>query len=167
MGARLLLLISAYSPLVLIIGIRDHNTPQSWWLIGIGLLLALGLPIVVIAAGLFGHPQLARIGSAADAAEEVAGYLASFILPFATLSAPTGRDLVAFAVFGVFLAAAYLHSGRLALNPWLFFARHRIYEVNVGNGPELLLAHRAPSVGDELKLMRLVRGLYYARGAIS
>jgi len=167
MGARLLLLISAYSPLVLIIGIRDHNTPQSWWLIGIGLLLALGLPIVVIAAGLFGHPQLARVGSAADAAEEVAGYLASFILPFATLSAPTGRDLVALAVFGVFLAAAYLHSGRLALNPWLFFARHRIYEVNVGNCPELLLAHRAPSVGDELKLMRFVRGLYYARVAIS
>jgi len=68
-------------------------------------------------------------------------------------------------VFGVFLAAAYLHSGRLALNPWLFFARHRIYDVDVGNGPELLLAHCAPSAGDELMMTRLARGLYYARGA--
>jgi hypothetical protein len=167
MGARLLLLLSAYSPLVLIIGIRDHNTRQSWGLIGVGLLLALGLPVVIAAAGLLGHPQLARVGSAADAAEEITGYLASFILPFATLSAPSGRDLVAFAVFGVFLAAAYLHSGKLALNPWLFFVRHRVYDVDVGNGPELVLARRAPSAGDELTLTRLAHGLYYARGATS
>jgi hypothetical protein len=164
MGSRLLLLLSAYSPLVLIIGIRDHNAHQSWWLIGIGVLFALGLPVVIAAASLLGHPQPGRVVSAREAAEEVSGYLTSFILPFATLSAPTGRDLVAFAAFGVFLAAAFLQSGRLALNPWLFFARHRVYEVHLGNTPELVLARRAPSAGDDLRLTRLARGLYYARG---
>lgn len=169
MGARFVLLLSAYSPLVLVVGIRDHNSRQSLWLILLGLVLAVGLPVVIAAATMLGHPQLSRIQSSGDAAEEVTGYLASFILPFATLSAPSGRDLVAFAVFGVFLAAAYLQAGRLPLNPWLFFARHRVYEVDIGNGPELVLAHRAPSAGDELNLTRLARGLYYAyaRGATS
>lgn len=164
MGARLLLLVSAYSPLLLIIGIRNSDPHESWWLVGGGLLLAAGLPVVILAATLLGHPQPTRVVSATDTAEEVSGYLTSFILPFATLSAPTGRDLVAFAVFGVFLAAAYLHSGRLALNPWLFLARHRLYDVDLGNGPELVLARHAPSGGDELSLTRMARGLYYSRG---
>jgi hypothetical protein len=167
MGARLLLLLSAYSPLVLVVGIRDHNSRQSLWLILLALVLAVGLPVVIAAASLVGHPQISYIQSSGDAAEEVTAYLASFILPFATLSSPSGRDLVAFAVFGIFLAAAFLQAGKLALNPWLFFARHRVYDVDVGNGPELVLAHRAPSAGDELKLTRLARGLYYARGATS
>jgi hypothetical protein len=165
MAARLILLLSAYSPLVLIIGIRNQNPRQSWWLIGIGLLFALGLPLVIVAARSVVHPQVVRVDSARNAAEEVTGYLTSFILPFATLSTPSGRDLVAFAVFGIFLAAAYLHSGRLALNPWLFFAGHRPYDVDFGHGAELVLAHRAPSAGDELILTRLGRGVYYARRA--
>ncbi len=164
MGARLLLLLSAYSPLLLIIGIRDHNTRQSWWLIGTGLLLALGLPIVIAAAVWLGHSQTMHVTSVHDAAAEVSGYLTSFILPFVSRAGPTGRDLLAYGLFGVFLATAYLQSGKLALNPWIFFARHRIYEVDFGNGPELVLARHAPSTGDDLTLSRLTRGLYFKRG---
>jgi hypothetical protein len=161
--ARLLLLASAYSPLLIVIGVRDHNAGQSWLLIGLGLLFAAGLPAVVAVALRFGHSLQARAEGVNDLAEEVSGYLVSFVLPFATLSAPNGRDLAAFAVFAVFLFAAYLQSGRLAVNPWLFFSRHRIYEVDLGGGPELVLARQAPASGDDLTLDRLSRGLYYGR----
>lgn len=106
--ARLLLLASAYSPLPIILGLRDHNSRQSWWLIGAGVALALGLPLVVLLAVRLGQPSTAQATSVTSAAEEVSGYLVSMILPFATLSAPTARDLAAFGLFGAFLAAAYL-----------------------------------------------------------
>jgi hypothetical protein len=159
--ARLLLLLSAYSPLVILIGVRDHNSAQSWSLIGLGALLTLGLPCVIVLAGRLTQPFPAVVVSAQDAAQEVTGYLTSFILPFAMMSALTGRDFIALGLFGVLLAIAYLQSERLALNPWLYFARRRILELDLGNGAELLITHRVPSEGDELTLTRLSRGLYY------
>ena len=161
MIARLLLLLSAYSPLVILLGIRDHNTTQSWILIGIGAAMTLGLPCVIALARKLTQPLPAVVTSTQDVAQEVTGYLTSFILPFATMSALTGRDLIALGLFGVLLAVAYLQSERLALNPWLYFARRRILELDIGNGSELLIARQVPTAGDEVTLTRLARGLYY------
>ncbi len=161
MIARLLLLLSGYSPLVILIGIRDHNAAQSWMVIAVGVVLALGLPGVIALARTLTRPFPAVVVSAQDAALEVTGYLTSYILPFAMLSALTGRDLIALALFGVLLVVAYLQTGRLALNPWLYFVRRRILEFDIGNGRELLLARHLPAGGDELSLLRLARGLYY------
>jgi hypothetical protein len=161
MIARLLLLLSAYSPLVVLIGVRDHNAAQSWVIIAIGAVLTLGLPCVIALARKLTQPLTAVVVSTQDAAQEVTGYLTSFILPFATMSALTGRDFIALGLFGVLLAVAYLQSQRLALNPWLYFARRRILELDIGNGAELLIARQVPTKGDELTLTRLARGLYY------
>lgn len=161
MVARLLLLLSAYSPLVILIGVRDHNTTQSWVLIGVGAAMTLGLPCVIALAGKLTQPLTAVVTSTQDVAQEVTGYLTSFILPFATMSALTGRDFLALGLFGALLAVAYLQSERLALNPWLYFARRHILELDIGNGSELLIARQAPTAGDEVTLTRLARGLYY------
>lgn len=161
MIARLLLLLSGYSPLVILLGIRDHDAAQSWAVIAVGIVFALGLPAVIALARAVTQPMSAQVVTAEDAALEVTGYLTSYILPFAMLSALTGRDILALALFGILLAVAYLQSGRLALNPWLYFARRRILELDIGNGPELLLASHLPTTGDELSLLRLARGLYY------
>src|SRR3954471_7195555 len=161
MIARLLLLLSGYSPLVLLLGVRNHNAAQSWTIIAVGVLFALGLPCVVALARTVTQPFPALVVSAQDAALEVTGYLTSFILPFAMLSALSGRDLIALALFGVLRAVPYLQSGRLVLNPWLYFARRRILELDIGNGRELLVAPHLPTSGDEVSLLRLTRGLYY------
>lgn len=161
MIARLLLLLSGYSPLVILLGIRDHDAVQSWVIIAVGIVFAAGLPAVIALARTTTQPMPARVVTARDAALEVAGYLTSYILPFAMLSALTGRDLIALGLFGILLVVAYLQSGRLALNPWLYFARRRILEIDIGNGPELLLAPHLPTTGDDLSLLRLTRGLYY------
>src|SRR3954463_10845970 len=129
MIARLLLLLSGYSPLVLLLGVRNHNAAQSWTIIAVGVLFALGLPCVVALARTVTQPFPALVVSAQDAALEVTGYLTSFILPFAMLSALSGRDLLALALLGVLRGVASRRWGGLVLTRWLYSPRRRILEL--------------------------------------
>ena len=160
---RLLLLLSAYSPLPLLIGIRDHDSNQMWVLIALAVVLALALPAVYLVKAQTTNPAQLTIGLISSDPDEIAGYLMSYILPFVTLSSPTARDLIALAVFAVFLIGAYLQSGRVPVNPWLLLARVRPWRVNSGADTCLLLSRTEPAPGDVYDAVRIVRGLYYGR----
>lgn len=160
---RLLLLLSGYSPLPLLIGIRDHSTIQMWVLFAIAVLLALMLPLVfVVKRSSTSRVDLSIVEPNSDG-DEMAGYLMTFILPFVTLSSPSGRDLIAFAVFGVFVIAAYLQAGRVPVNPWLLLVRLRTWRIGSGSDSYMLLSRTEPVTGDVFDAVRIVRGLYYGR----
>ena len=160
---RLLLLLSAYSPLPLLIGIRDHNAQQMWILFAIAALLALALPAVCLVKSRTSNRAQVTIDSITMDPDEIAGYLMSYILPFVTLSSPTGRDLIAFAVFGVLVIGAYLQSGRVPVNPWLLVVRLRPWHVSSGADSYMLLSRTEPVPGDVYGGVRIIRGLYYGR----
>jgi hypothetical protein len=163
MPSRLLLLVSAYSPLLIVLGIRDHNTRQSLTLVAIGLLMAACLPFVIWRALKANEPRSLDDAPFLEVSQNVAAYLVTFILPFVGLSAPSARDLIAFAVFGVFLFAAYLQAEQLALNPWLLLWRRRIYSFGAEGDRNLLISRCRPSPGETITAVRLARSLYYAR----
>lgn len=157
---RLLLLLSSYSPLPLLIGIRDYNSGQMWVLFALAALFALALPALWLAKRRTTERAQRVITEVSSDGDEVAGYLMSYILPFVSLSQPTGRDLIAFAVFGLFLLAAYLQAGRVPVNPWLLLVRARTWRIGTGTDNFMLLARTEPVPGDVFKAVRVTQGLY-------
>jgi len=159
--ARLLLLSSAFSPLVLVLGVRDHNTSQSWILISISIVMAFGLFFAMLRSRRFIAPVLISLNSVEDTSDEVTGYLAAYILPFAVLTAPTRRDLFAFGIFMFLLVVAYLQSSKLAVNPWLYFLRLKMYSGRLLSEEVLVISRIRPTEEDTIAMYRINKGLYF------
>ncbi|ROS22955.1 hypothetical protein [Cellulomonas sp. PhB150] len=129
---RLLLLTSSYTPLFVLLVIRFEDRALQ---IGCAIIAALGL----VAAGVLIRAQGDEAGSPMELAEvrneggQVAAYLATYLLPFLTVSAPTGRDVIAYVGFLVVTGAILWRANALQVNPLLALLRFRLFEV-VGDG---------------------------------
>ncbi len=99
----------SYAPLFLISGIR-FQTPWlsiSCYLIA-GVSAMAGLSVVRASRSETGSPYV--ISKVEDRGPDVAGYLATYLLPFVTAAEPTGRDLIGYAIFLAVAAVLYVRS---------------------------------------------------------
>lgn len=119
------LFLCSYAPLFLILAIRFTT---HWVEILCGSLFALGLAgglaVVLRYRGVSGRNWTAT--RAEDRGTEVAGYLASYILPFVVAPEPGWRDLVGYAIFFIVAATIYIRSGMLQINPTLYLFGWRV-----------------------------------------
>jgi hypothetical protein len=74
------------------------------------------------------------LASVRDAGAEAASYLATYLLPFLTVAAPTARDVVAYAGFLLVAAAIYLRSAVVQVNPLLYLLGYRVLSVTDDHG---------------------------------
>jgi hypothetical protein len=97
-----------------------------------------------------------------DRGAEVAGYVASYLLPFLTVSEPSSRDLVAYGLFLVVVAVLYLRSGLVRINPTLYLAGWRLYAVTIGQAgwSGYVLSRRPLRAGEPLSGARLTERLF-------
>lgn len=146
------LFLSSFSPLFLLLAFRFQQ-------------LHLWLPFAVLAAiGLLLLGRLLRqrqgvrpnprsFAGLRDEGSQVAGYLASYILPLLAISEPSWRDLVAYALFLGLYAVVYVNSDLMQVNPVLYLAGYRLYAAEATNTGEtcyLLVRRRdgRPRSGD-------------------
>ncbi|MEX0985140.1 MAG: hypothetical protein WD096_08830 [Actinomycetota bacterium] len=109
-------------------------------------------------------PDPHQVETVADRGPEVAGYVATYLLPFVTVPEPSGRDLMAYALFVLVLGVVYVHSDMLQINPVAYFLRYRIFAVTTTDGWEgFLLSRVKPAVGRSLLASRIQNTLAIAR----
>lgn len=156
---RLRLFVSSFAPLWAIIALRQEGRSLT----GVFALLAIAgvlsaLLIVVDVHRLTPSPR--RVASVDDRGADVAGYLATYLLPFVMASAPSGRDLAAYALFVGVIAAVYIQSNMLAVNPILYFAGLRVYWVTTESGfAAYLISRDAPEPGSTILTAELGDGV--------
>jgi hypothetical protein len=155
------LFLCSYAPLFAILAVRF----RPWWLVGV----CGGLALVGIAAGVLVLGRFRRVAAMGwplvavdDRGAEVAGYLASYLLPFLTVSEPSLRDLVAYALFLVVLAVIYVRSGLVRVNPTLYLLGWRLQEVEIGDTgwTGYVLSRRALRKGENVSGVRLTERLF-------
>ncbi len=160
MVGRWLLFWSSYSPLFALTAIRlDGGRYRS-----VLLLMAIGGALCLVAALTAARrhiePRDRVLTAVNDRGGDVAGYLATYLLPFLTVSAPTDRDALAYGLFVVVVGLVYTRSNLVAVNPLLYVAGYRLVEVGTASGERLLLlCHTLPSAGDRVRVRPLLRGL--------
>lgn len=97
-----------------------------------------------------------RIQSVQDAGPEVAGYVATYLLPFLTVAQPTIRDLLAYGIFLVVTGLVYVRSEMIQINPTLYILGRRVARITTDQGWSghlVVPGHIAP--GDAIQVASL------------
>jgi hypothetical protein len=128
-----LLFLSSYSPLFGLLAIRFV---QPWLWISCVVLAAFGAGSLWLLLRL--NSQSSRgpyvLTSVQDAGVEAAAYLASYLLPFLTVSTPTARDVAAYLGFLAVAATISLRSSVAQVNPLLYLFGYRVLSVTSDHG---------------------------------
>lgn len=140
---KLRLFLGSYAVLFGILAIRFQNP----WLMGsCGLLALLGLVDNWRIANLVGHkePESLKVEDVRDLGGEVAGYLATYLLPFVTVTEPSGRDLVGYGLFLLVTAVIYVRSEMVQINPAMYLIGRRVVSIWTSDGSHCYLITRNP-----------------------
>jgi hypothetical protein len=131
-GGRLFL--GSYALLFLLLAIRFQ--PPWLWIPCLAVAI-IGLAdtawIVFVASGRT-EPEPIRIKAVRDTGPEISGYLATYLLPFLTVSSPTARDLMAYAAFLFVAGLLYLKSEMAQINPALYLLGRRVLHISTDSG---------------------------------
>jgi hypothetical protein len=153
---RLLMFWSSYAPLFLLLAIRfsDATLRIVMALLCAGGVVAMFRVVRVRSRRLVADPyELSAVG---DEGAAVAAYLASFILPIATVPAPSGTDIAAYAIFLAMLAVIYIRTPLLQVNPLLYLWGYRVFAIGTTSGFKgYLISSRSVVVGERLNAVTL------------
>jgi hypothetical protein len=156
---RLRLFASSFVPLWVISALRQDD----WTFAGAFLLLAgagtiSAILILVDVRRLEPNPY--RIEEVTDRGSEVAGYLATYLLPFLMVSDPTAREVLSYVMFILVVAIVYLQSNMLAVNPLLYVLGFRVTSVTTAAGSGMYLVSRSlPRTGEVVLAAELGHGV--------
>jgi hypothetical protein len=156
---ELALFLCSYAPLFLILAIRFN---ERWLEVLCGGLFLLGLGGgLSVVLRYRGRSWIAT--RVEDRGAEVAGYLASYILPFVVVAEPSWRDLVGYAIFFVVAGTIYIRSGMLQINPTLYLLGWRVFAVSLGDRwTGYALTRGALAHGDTVEVKRVTERVFMA-----
>ena len=164
MPGRWLLFVSSYSPLFLLAGVRSERAGLRVGLYITAAACALALVVVVVAARRL-EPQERTVTGTEDRGPDVAGYLATYLLPLLATPDPTTRDLLAYGAFILLVGLVYVRSSMVAINPLVYVLGFRLSEISTAAGSRQMLVSRdVPAVGRSILVRRVMPGLLLAVG---
>src|SRR5579884_4105781 len=154
---RWMLFISSFFPLTVIFGILFAT--QEPILAGVVVLVGLfGLITTLIYVFGFSRrvaPIQGKIVERQEKGSDVMGYIAGYIVPFATFPLSGWQQIAAFLVFVFVLGIVYVNSEMIRVNPILNLLGYRLYEVKVENGEDSvsLITRRRVKRGDLIRVV--------------
>jgi hypothetical protein len=157
---RARLLLSSYVALDLILYAR-LNTPAPK-LICLGLALTGfgdSLRLSWLARDTRAVPRV--VAEVRDAGPEVAGYLATYLLPLLAAPSPSPGDLVGYGIYGLVVAVVSLRSNMAHVNPTLYLLGWRVTGVTFVEGDRhYLISRTLPQAGATIRVTRLAGVLH-------
>ncbi len=95
----------------------------------------------------------------------MAGYVATYLLPFVTVAQPSGRDLLAYGAFLAVSAIIYVRSSMVAINPLLYLLGFRVANIAGPRGLDAFLICRdRPAAGTTVHAVEVVPGVLFRKG---
>ena len=157
---ELALFLCSYAPLFAILAIRFRSL---WLAVACGAIAALG-----VSGGLLVLWRYRSVTSSPltmrgieDRGGEVAGYLATYLLPFVTVAEPGWRDVLGYALFLAVIGVVYIRSGLVQINPTLYLFGWRLFAVDIGEGWNgYVLSRRPIARGDQINGVRMTERLF-------
>lgn len=131
---RARLFLGSYALLFVLLGLRFHTL---WLEMACAVLAAIGLldmVWIVFGASRRTAADPIRLAEVTDTGPEIAGYLATYLLPFLTVAEPGTRDVVAYALFLLVTGLIYVRSEMTQVNPTLYLLGRRVVRVTTDQG---------------------------------
>jgi hypothetical protein len=162
--ARSALFLSSYAPLFAVFALLDSfgrgwPTAFCWVLVAVGLVL----PTVVFARARRLAPQPIRASDVQARDGDVFAYVATYLVPFAAISATTTRERLALALFVLVLAVIYVRAELYYVNPLFALAGYRLFQVSSASGASFVLLTKRSFIGSgqDIRARRLSDYVYW------
>lgn len=156
MLGRWLLFWSSYSPLFALTAVRMDDGKYRTLLFWVAAAGGVFLGAAVLAARRGIEPRDRVFTSVTDRGGDVAGYLATYLLPFVSVPEPRARDAVAYVLFILLVGVVYTRSDLVLVNPLLYVAGYRLLGVGTESGQRLLyLCRDVPATGVPVRVRSL------------
>lgn len=157
---RARVLLSSYAALFLILFFRLDPPWARFVCLGLFLIgLGDGIRLTWLAPRGFARPTVSYVR---DAGGEIAGYLATYLLPLLAAPDPTGGDLAAYGVYFALVGVVSLRSDLAHVNPTIYVLGWRVVTIRIeaDDRERYLICRRAPSVGQCVQVSQLVGVLH-------
>jgi hypothetical protein len=167
---RCMLFICSYFPLTVIFGIL-YWSQQPLLSIVVVILGLLGLIVTLVYV--FGlsrkmEPTQGKVVERQEKGSDVMGYIAGYIVPFATFPLGGWQQIASFLMFMFVLGVIYVNSEMIRVNPVLNIIGYRLYEVTVENGEDsvsLITRRRRVRRGDVIRFVDVGPGIFLEKVA--
>jgi hypothetical protein len=149
---------SSYMPLFALLALRFD---RPWLRIALGALAAVTLVDTIriavwVPRRVGASPYL--VDTVEDRGDQVAGYLATYLLPFLVVPDPSATDLAAYALFLAVAAVISVRSHLTHINPTLYLLRYRLVNITTVEGFEgAAVIRSALKQGSTLRAVHLDR----------
>lgn len=158
---RARVLLSSYAPLNAILFARIDTNPR-WIFLGLAIAgLVDAYRLTWDAQRLAATPRV--FSSIRDSGGEIAGYVATYLLPFLAAPHPDTGDLWAYGIYALVVAVITLRSDLGHVNPTIYMLGWRVVTVTLEDGRERYLVCRAaPKAGESVRVSELY-GILHAK----
>lgn len=152
---RARVLLSSYAALNLILFARLEGTVPRMICLGLAAVgIADGLRISWLAGGTVAVPR--KVLEVRDVGPEVAGYLATYLLPLLAAPTPTTGDLFGYGIYALVVIVVSLRSHMAHVNPTLYLLGWRVTSVTFVEGDtQYLVSRNIPKSGEVIRVSRL------------
>jgi hypothetical protein len=128
------LFLGSYALLFVLLALRFSSPWLGWTCAGLALGGFLDMAWIVFGVSSRTAAEPIRVSNVEDAGPEVAGYLATYLLPFLTVAQPSARDIMAYVVFLLVTGLVYVRSEMTQVNPTLYLLGRRVVRVETDQG---------------------------------
>lgn len=151
--AQLALFLSSYAPLAAVFALLE-SFGGGWPTRVCAGLAALGivLPIGVFAVARRLAPQTLHVASAQVRDGDALAYIATYLVPFAAVTATTTRERAALALFVLLIAVLYVRSELFYINPLLALVGYRLFQVTTPAGASVVLISKRRFLASDTNL---------------
>ena len=167
-----LLFLSSYAPAFVIFAVRAYGRSCLMFIVTLSLaVLSVVAFILYIKVTRTGGPIRMRVVHVEGRDADLAAYVAAYLLPFVAIFGADTQNVIALALFLLFIGVLWTNSDLLYLNPLLALAGYHLFlaELNPvgaepraeGGSKRFVLAHRRLlHVGDELRVIAVGGSAY-------
>jgi hypothetical protein len=161
------LFLSSYAPLFGVFGLLDSFGPG--WAARVCLIVAaigLVLPWIVLARARRLASQTLNVATSQIRDGDALAYIATYLVPFAAISATTARERGALGLFIFLIAVIYIRSELFYVNPLLALAGYRLFQVSTTAGTSAVLLSRQRFLRPQaaVEARRLSDYVYWEKG---
>jgi hypothetical protein len=130
--------------LFVILAIRFQGTALRAVCAGLALVGFAYLAIVLWVIPRTAQQRPYSVDAVKDASGEVAGYLATYLVPFVTVASPSAADLIGYCIFAVVVLVIFIRSDLAQINPALYLLGRRVVSITSGQRSYYVVCRRLP-----------------------
>jgi hypothetical protein len=153
---RSLLFLSSYSPLFIILGIRNIEAPLAPWVLFLASATMLMFVFYIVVMTRMNTMSI-TVRMSKPKGADVMTYVITYLLPFLAVDLNRIEDALSIAIFLAMVGVLYVHSNMVYVNPLLAALGYHAFEVEDTSGDTtiILAKSRRLSVGTQLRVVSL------------